>query len=90
VARGDAFLSAGDFTSARGFFERAAHAGDSQAAMRMAVTFDAAFLDRVGLHGVRGDPKQAAFWYQRARDLSGAEPDQRSPEKAPSGAPSTH
>jgi len=90
VARGDAFVSAGDFTSARSFFERAADAGDSQAAMRMAVTFDAAFLDRVGLHGVRGDPKQAAFWYQRARDLSGAEPDQRSPEKAPSGAPSTH
>ena len=90
VARGDAFLAAGDVTSARSFFERAADAGDSQAAMRMAVTFDPAFLNRAGVHGVRGDPERASFWYQRARDLSGAEPDQRSPEKAPSGAPPTH
>ena len=90
MARGDAFLSAGDVTSARSFFERAADAGDSQAALRMAVTFDPAFLNRAGVHGVRGDPGRASFWYQRARDLSGAEPDQRSPEKTPSGAPPTH
>jgi hypothetical protein len=57
--------------------------------MRMAVTFDPAFLNRAGVHGVRGDPERASFWYQRARDLSGAEPDQRSAEKAPSGAPPT-
>src|SRR5204862_12691 len=44
VARGDVFLAAGDVASARLFFQRAADAGDSRAAMRMAVTFDAAFL----------------------------------------------
>jgi len=69
VARGDVFLGAGDIASARLFFQRAADAGDGRAAMRMAVTFDAAFLDRAGVHGVRSDPEQAAFWYQRARDL---------------------
>jgi len=69
VARGDAFLSAGDITSARLFFERAADAGDGRAAMRMALTFDTAFLERTGLRGMRGDPEQAAFWYRRARDL---------------------
>jgi hypothetical protein len=69
VARGDGFLAAGDVASARLFFERAADAGDGRAAMRMAVTFDAAFLDRAGVHGLRSDPEQAAFWYQRARDL---------------------
>jgi hypothetical protein len=90
VARGDAFLAAGDVTSARSFFERAAEAGDTQAAMRMAVTFDPAFLNRAGVHGVRGDPERASFWYQRARDLGRAEADQRSPEKAPAGAPPTH
>jgi hypothetical protein len=38
--------------------------------MRMAVTYDAAFLDRAGLHGQRGgDPERAAFWYRRAREL---------------------
>ena len=69
VARGDAFLGAGDIASARLFFQRAADAGDSRAAMRMAVTFDAAFLDRAGVRGLRGDPEQAAFWYRRAQDL---------------------
>jgi hypothetical protein len=70
VARGDAFLGAGDIASARLFFERAANVGDGRAAMRMAVTYDAAFLDRVGLHGLRdADPERAAFWYRRAREL---------------------
>ena len=59
--------------------------------MRMAVTFDPAFLNRAGVRGVRGDPEQASFWYQRARDLGrAAEADQRSPEKVSSGAPPTH
>jgi hypothetical protein len=74
TARGDAFLNAGDIASARAFFERAANAGDRSAAIRMAVTFDSAFLDRAGMHGLRGDPEQAAFWYRRARDLGMAEP----------------
>jgi hypothetical protein len=69
VARGDAFLAAGDIASARLFFERAADLGDSRAAMRVAVTYDAAFLDRAGLHGLRGDPEQATLWYRRAREL---------------------
>jgi hypothetical protein len=69
LARGDVFLAAGDITSARLFFRRAADAGDGRAAMRMAMTFDAAFRDRAGVHGPRSDPEQAAFWYQRAYDL---------------------
>ena len=69
IARGDAFLGAGDIASARSFFERAADSGDGRAAMRMAVTYDAAFLERAGLHGLGGDPERAAFWYRRAREL---------------------
>ena len=38
----------------------------------MAMTFDAAFLDRAGVHGLRSDPQQAAFWYRRARNLGAA------------------
>jgi hypothetical protein len=86
VARGDAFLEAGDVASARLFFERAADAGDGRAAMRMAVTYDSAFLDRAGLRGVSGDPEQASFWYRRARDLGGTKADRevQSPESSPS------
>src|ERR1700730_12586923 len=69
MVRGDSFLAAGDIASARLFFERAADSGDGRAAMRMAMTFDAAFLERAGVHGLRSDPERAAFWYQRARDL---------------------
>src|SRR5262249_57418159 len=51
VARVDSFLTAGDIASARLFFERAADAGDGRAALRMALTFDAAFLVGAGVHG---------------------------------------
>jgi hypothetical protein len=69
VARGDAFLAAGDIASARLFFERGADSGDGRAAMRMAVTYDTTFLDRAGLRGLGSDPERAAFWFRRAREL---------------------
>ena len=72
VTRGDAFLSAGDIASARLFYERAADAGDSTAALRVGATFDPNFLGRVGVRGNPGDPAQAASWYRRARDLGDA------------------
>jgi TPR repeat protein len=69
MVRGDAFLAAGDIASARLFFERAADSGDGRAAMRMAVTYDAAVLERAGLRGRRGDPERATFWSRRAHEL---------------------
>ena len=72
VARGDAFLSAADIASARLFYERAADAGDSAAALRLGATFDPDFLGRVGIRGNPGDPSLAASWYRRARDLGDA------------------
>ena len=72
VNRGDAFLRAGDIASARLFYERAADAGDSAAALRLGATFDPDFLGRVGIRGNPGDPSLAASWYRRARDLGDA------------------
>jgi TPR repeat protein len=72
VARGDAFLSAGDIASARLFYERAADAGSGGAALRLGATFDSNFLGRTGVRGDKGDPAQAASWYRRARDLGDA------------------
>jgi hypothetical protein len=68
LARGDSFLHAGDVASARLFYERAADAGDWQAAMRMGATFDPAFLSRAGVRTV-GDPAKAQSWYRHAFDL---------------------
>jgi len=88
VARGDAFLGAGDIASARLFFERAAAAGDGRAAMHMAVTYDAAFLDRAGLRGLRdADPERAAFWYRRARELGEGKAEPAFDGRATSGSP---
>ena len=75
VVRGDAFLVAGDIASARLLFERAAESEDGRAALRLAVTYDAAFLKRVGIRGLLSDPEQAAFWYRRARELGAGKPE---------------
>jgi hypothetical protein len=69
VSRGDGFLSAGDITSARLFYERAADAGNASAALRLGTTFDPGFPSRAGIRGIPGDATQAASWYRRARDL---------------------
>ena len=81
LVRGDSFLHAGDLASARLFYERAADAGDWQAAIRMGATFDPAFLSRVGLR-TGGDPTTAQSWYRHALDLGAPKTDRKveSPE----------
>jgi TPR repeat protein len=72
-ARGDTLFGNGDIASARLFYERAAEGGDAQASLRLAETYDAAFLVRAGLSGVRGDLAMAARWYRQAQALGAAE-----------------
>jgi hypothetical protein len=69
LGRGDALMGMADATSARPFYERAAAAGDAQAALRLAATYDPSFLAQTGLANVRGGLAAADYWYQRARDL---------------------
>jgi hypothetical protein len=69
LARGDALIAKGDLASARLFYERAAEAGDGQAALRLGESYDPAFLAQAHLSGVRGDAVAAARWYRRAREL---------------------
>jgi hypothetical protein len=73
LSHGDAFLLAGDLTSARLVYQRAANAGDGTAALRLGATFDAAFLERAHLGRLAGDPEKAVTWYRRARDLGNPE-----------------
>jgi hypothetical protein len=73
LARGDMLFSKGDLVAARLFYERAADAGEGQAALRLGETFDPVFLDRARLRGGRGDLSTARSWYRRARDLGVAE-----------------
>ncbi|MBV8131171.1 MAG: hypothetical protein JO282_01480 [Alphaproteobacteria bacterium] len=73
LAHGDLLLRKGDLAAARLFYERAADAGDGQAAIRLGETFDPVFLDHAQLRGARGDMAKALAWYRRARDLGAAE-----------------
>jgi TPR repeat protein len=73
VARGDQFLGFRDLNAARSFYERAAALGSGQAALHMGMTFDPAFLSRVGLHAAYGNPTQAASWYRHAAELGDTE-----------------
>jgi len=73
LARGDVLFSKGDVVAARLFYERAADAGEGQAALRLGETFDPVFLDQARLRGARGDSSTALSWYRRAHDLGVAE-----------------
>jgi hypothetical protein len=73
LTRGDSLLGVRDVTSARLYYERAADAGDAQAALRLGKTYDPAFLALARLNEVRGDPVVAARWYRHARDLGNPE-----------------
>jgi len=79
LARGDSFLRAGDPTSARLFYERAADAGNQQAAMRMGTTFDPSLLGRAGQH-TPGDAVKTQSRKRRAVDLSGPAPSSSAPK----------
>ena len=67
--RGDALLAMGDLAAARLFYERAADAGDGEAALRLGETYDPDFLPRIRFYGAQGSRLMAAHWYQRAREL---------------------
>ncbi len=69
VARGDQCLRTGDVFAARLFYERAADAGNAHGALMVGATYDPAFLDSIGVHGLQGDVKAAAAWYGRAAAL---------------------
>jgi hypothetical protein len=73
LGRGDSFLRAGDIPSARAFYQRAADAGDTRAALRLGATFDPGFLVRARLGTMQADAAVARSWYSRALDLGAAD-----------------
>jgi hypothetical protein len=73
LARGDAFFSSGDITSARLFYERAADAGSGLAAFQLWTTFDPSFQGRAGT----AKAIQVWSWYRRASELGVGEDAQR-------------
>lgn len=78
LARGNAYLQDADIASARLFYQLAAKHGNSEAAMRVGLTFDPLYLSSAGVVGMKPDAKQAAEWYARAMQMGSDEARSRS------------
>jgi TPR repeat protein len=77
LKRADALIASGDVAAARLVLRRAADAGDARAAMTLAETYDPAFLEKLGVHGVVPDLAMAQGWYEKAKQFGAAEATQR-------------
>jgi hypothetical protein len=70
--RGDAMLGLGNVSAARMLYQRAADAGVGVAALKLAETYDPAFLASRNLRGIKSDPVAAEVWYRKADALGEA------------------
>jgi len=77
MKRGRDLIAAGDIASARLVLTLVAEAGDAQAALALASTFDPVALANMRAVGVQGDPAKARAWYARAAELGSYEARQR-------------
>jgi len=69
LADGKAQLAAGQVAIARLLFQRAANAGNGEAARLLGDTYDPAKLFAMGVRGTAGDMEKAIYWYERADEL---------------------
>jgi TPR repeat protein len=73
LQRGDRLLAVGEIVAARRVFERAADAGDADAACGAGKSYDPLFLKRLGVRGVAADPAKAVTWYRKAAAAGSAQ-----------------
>ena len=69
IGMGDRHLADGNIAIARQYFARAFDLGYAQAAIRLAETFEAQVLARLGAHGIKPNPVEAEKWRRRASEL---------------------
>jgi|GEM_PF-936224 len=73
IKQGEQFIAAGDVVTARIVFQRAAEAGDPNAAVALGATYDPTVLARLGVVGMGADVEKARSWYQKAESLGSPE-----------------
>jgi hypothetical protein len=69
MMHGHKMVEVGYLAGARAYFRRAAEAGSGDAAVALGDTYDPAFIESIGAHGIKADAAQARTWYERAREL---------------------
>jgi TPR repeat protein len=77
MKQGEQFIAAGDVVTARIVFQRAAEAGDADAAVALGGTYDPIVLAKLGVVGPAADVEGARTWYQKAESLGSAEATRR-------------
>jgi hypothetical protein len=77
IKRGQQLLQAGDIAPARLLLQRAALAGNAQAALALGGTYDPQVLRELGVLGFAPDPAKAREWYQKALELGANEASRR-------------
>ena len=73
IKQGEQFIASGDVVTARIVFQRAAEAGDPNAAVALGATYDPTVLARLGVVGMGADVEKARNWYQKAESLGSPE-----------------
>jgi hypothetical protein len=73
VEQGERFIATGDLVTARIVFQRAAEAGDANAAVALGATYDPTMLAKLGVVGFSADVAKARSWYQKAEKLGSPE-----------------
>jgi TPR repeat protein len=69
MRQGEQLIATGDVVTARTVFQRAAEAGNADAAIALGATYDPNVLAKLGVVGVSADVGKARSWYQRAETL---------------------
>jgi hypothetical protein len=77
LKRGQLALQNGDLSAARLLLNRAAEAGDAQAAMALGATYDPRVLRELRTLGASADIDKARSWYQKAAEMGASEANQR-------------
>jgi len=77
VARGKELLRSGDFSSARLILERAADAGEAEAALTLGSTYDPTALTQLGIRRQVANIDLARNWYEKAQEFGSTEASSR-------------
>ena len=77
LKRGEELVAAGQLGPARLVLQRAAEAGDSDAAFALAITYDPILLRTRVAIGVAPDDAMARHWYEKAKELGSMEASRR-------------
>jgi hypothetical protein len=77
MRQGEQFIASGDVVTARIVIQRAAEAGDADAAVALGATYDPIVFANLGVAGLGANVEKARTWYQKAESLGSTEATRR-------------